>query len=60
MRKTFSQQSEDKIFNFPKCYWSYDNEQSKMIKNIDVYKDLGEQLIKNVFDGYNSTIFAYG
>ena len=31
-----------------------------MLKNIDVYQDLGEELIKNVFEGYNSTIFAYG
>jgi kinesin family member 13 len=52
---------EKKKFNLNYCFWSMPNDKNKEIDdNNKVYKKLGESCIKNVEEGYNSTIFAYG
>ena len=55
-----SGQEEPKDYAFDKCFWSHDGEGRKLEANVDVYEDVGKELLNNAFTGFNATIFAYG
>lgn len=51
----------EKEFLFPMCLWSHSNENGKKIySNVDLFNDVGLELIGNAFEGFNATVFAYG
>ncbi|XP_059352577.1 kinesin-like protein unc-104 [Daphnia carinata] len=49
-----------KSFNFDYSYWSHDPQDSNFAPQINVYKDIGEEMLDHAFEGYNVCIFAYG
>lgn len=62
----------EKSFAFDHSYWSFDgfktepsgylspSKGSNYIDQKRIYSDLGSQIVKNAFDGFNATLFAYG
>jgi len=51
----------DSKYKFDRCYWSHSNGGGKTIfSNKDLFNDVGVELLNNSYDGFNSTIFAYG
>ncbi|XP_031569292.1 kinesin-like protein KIF16B isoform X2 [Actinia tenebrosa] len=49
-----------KDFSFDYSYWSADSNSSHFVTQQQVYNDLGTDVVKSAFEGYNSCIFAYG
>ncbi|KAK3710528.1 hypothetical protein QZH41_009354, partial [Actinostola sp. cb2023] len=49
-----------KDFSFDYSYWSADDTSNHFVTQQKVYKDLGTDVVKSAFEGYNSCIFAYG
>lgn len=53
-----------KTFTFDHCFGEENASplQEKEAKNVqlEIYKVVGEKLVKNAFDGFNCCIFAYG
>ncbi|KAF2460013.1 hypothetical protein BDY21DRAFT_281451 [Lineolata rhizophorae] len=49
-----------KTFAFDKSYWSFDRNDSHFAGQNDLFRDLGQPLLQNAFQGYNNCIFAYG
>lgn len=48
-------------YKYDRCFWSHGNVDGKKIfTNKDLFNDVGVELLSNVYEGYNSTIFAYG
>jgi hypothetical protein len=56
---------------FDHCYWSYDGYKSletglleatdkRYASQRKLFDDLGLEILRNTFEGYNSTIFTYG
>lgn len=70
--KSISPETSDKVFAFDHSYWSFDGYQvepngylapedgSRYCDQRKVYDDLGSDIIRNAFDGYNACILAYG
>ncbi|XP_042353439.1 LOW QUALITY PROTEIN: kinesin-like protein KIF1A [Plectropomus leopardus] len=55
------QPKENKSFNFDFSYWSHTTpEDINYASQIQVYKDIGEEMLLHAFEGYNVCIFAYG
>ncbi|KAM6963342.1 kinesin-like protein KIF1A [Aplochiton taeniatus] len=55
------QPKENKSFNFDYSYWSHTTpEDSNFASQLQVYKDIGEEMLLHAFEGYNVCIFAYG
>ncbi|KAN0037910.1 hypothetical protein ACTA71_000081 [Dictyostelium dimigraforme] len=51
---------DEKSFSFDYSYWSYDSNDSHFASQSTVYNDLGKEVLKNAWDGFNCSIFAYG
>uniref|UniRef100_A0A8C6NVM1 plus-end-directed kinesin ATPase n=1 Tax=Nothobranchius furzeri TaxID=105023 RepID=A0A8C6NVM1_NOTFU len=52
---------ENKSFNFDYSYWSHTTpEDINYASQMQVYKDIGEEMLLHAFEGYNVCIFAYG
>lgn len=62
---------EPKTFAFDFSYWSHDGfkegpdgeliaTSDKYATQLMVFKDLGQDVLNSAYDGYNSTLFAYG
>uniref|UniRef100_A0A2R5LPK0 Putative kinesin-like protein n=1 Tax=Ornithodoros turicata TaxID=34597 RepID=A0A2R5LPK0_9ACAR len=49
-----------KEFTFDYSYWSVDNKDPHFVDQEQVFKDLGQEVVDNAFQGYNACIFAYG
>ncbi|XP_067900408.1 kinesin-like protein KIF16B isoform X4 [Heterodontus francisci] len=49
-----------KTFTYDYSYWSADCRSPKFVSQERVFKDLGTDLLKAAFEGYNACIFAYG
>lgn len=50
-----------KDFKFHRCYWSVDDSQGKPpVNNMFIFNDIGKQILNQIYEGYNATIFAYG
>ncbi|XP_078801659.1 kinesin-like protein KIF1A isoform X17 [Oryzias latipes] len=50
-----------KSFNFDYSYWSHTSpEDVNYASQMQVYKDIGEEMLLHAFEGYNVCIFAYG
>ena len=47
-------------FTFDHAYWSHDPGDAHFVTQAEVDKDLGQDVVKNAFDGYNVCVFAYG
>ncbi|KAL3055159.1 hypothetical protein OYC64_017959 [Pagothenia borchgrevinki] len=55
------QPKENKSFNFDYSYWSHTTpEDISFASQLQVYKDIGEEMLLHAFEGYNVCIFAYG
>uniref|UniRef100_A0A3B4AQR0 Kinesin-like protein n=1 Tax=Periophthalmus magnuspinnatus TaxID=409849 RepID=A0A3B4AQR0_9GOBI len=55
------QPKENKSFNFDFSYWSHTTpEDINYASQVQVYKDIGEEMLLHAFEGYNVCIFAYG
>ncbi|XP_061097068.1 kinesin-like protein KIF1A [Conger conger] len=55
------QPKENKSFNFDFSYWSHTSpEDINYASQLQVYKDIGEEMLLHAFEGYNVCIFAYG
>lgn len=49
-----------KEFTFDYSYWSVDSRDPHFVGQEQVFKDLGQEVVDNAFEGYNACIFAYG
>ncbi|XP_048586357.1 kinesin-like protein KIF16B isoform X2 [Nematostella vectensis] len=49
-----------KDFSFDYSYWSADERSRHFVNQERVFKDLGTDVVKAAFEGYNACIFAYG
>ncbi|XP_056156511.1 kinesin-like protein KIF1C isoform X2 [Lampris incognitus] len=50
-----------KNFTFDYSYWSHTTaEDPNFASQLQVYKDIGEEMLLHAFEGYNVCIFAYG
>lgn len=70
--KSVTPEQGEKAFAFDYSYWSFDGYQiesngyfsptkeSNYCDQKRIYDDLGADLLKNAFDGYNACILAYG
>lgn len=48
-------------YKYDKCYWSHSNDGGHtLFTNVDLMQDVGTELLANTYEGFNSTIFAYG
>lgn len=48
-------------FGFHRCYYSTDDSMGHPpINNQQVFTDIGKEILDQMYQGYNSTIFAYG
>nr|XP_043899386.1 kinesin-like protein KIF1A isoform X5 [Solea senegalensis] len=55
------QAKDNKSFNFDYSYWSHTTpEDINYASQMQVYKDIGEEMLLHAFEGYNVCIFAYG
>ncbi|KAI7809903.1 kinesin-like protein KIF1A isoform X7 [Triplophysa rosa] len=55
------QPKDNKSFNFDYSYWSHTTpEDINYACQMQVYKDIGEEMLLHAFEGYNVCIFAYG
>ncbi|XP_004542723.1 kinesin-like protein KIF1A isoform X4 [Maylandia zebra] len=55
------QPKENKSFNFDFSYWSHTTpEDVNYASQMQVYRDIGEEMLLHAFEGYNVCIFAYG
>ncbi|XP_066565235.1 kinesin-like protein KIF1A isoform X1 [Amia ocellicauda] len=55
------QPKENKSFNFDYSYWSHTSpEDINYASQVQVYRDIGEEMLHHAFEGYNVCIFAYG
>uniref|UniRef100_A0A3Q1IC01 plus-end-directed kinesin ATPase n=1 Tax=Anabas testudineus TaxID=64144 RepID=A0A3Q1IC01_ANATE len=53
------QPKENKSFNFDFSYWSHTTD-INYASQMQVYRDIGEEMLLHAFEGYNVCIFAYG
>jgi len=64
-------EKEDKKFTFDHSYWSHDNfmeDENQMLQPTSdkydgqqkVFDDVGQGVLKNAYDGFNTSLFAYG
>lgn len=51
---------QEKSFAFDHSYWSFDNTDPNYASQQTLFNDLGTEVIKNSWEGYNCCIFAYG
>ncbi|XP_067369457.1 kinesin-like protein KIF1A isoform X16 [Channa argus] len=55
------QAKDNKSFNFDYSYWSHTSPADvNYASQMQVYKDIGEEMLLHAFEGYNVCIFAYG
>ncbi|XP_074492652.1 kinesin-like protein KIF1A isoform X16 [Sebastes fasciatus] len=55
------QLKDNKSFNFDYSYWSHTSpEDINYASQMQVYKDIGVEMLQHAFEGYNVCIFAYG
>ncbi|VDL74929.1 unnamed protein product [Nippostrongylus brasiliensis] len=59
---TISGSTPDKChsFNFDHSYWSYSKDDAHFASQVQVYQELGVEMLEHAFEGYNVCIFAYG
>lgn len=49
-----------KEFTFDHSYWSVDENDAHFVDQDQVFADLGQDVVTDALQGYNSCIFAYG
>ncbi|XP_062251411.1 kinesin-like protein KIF1A isoform X4 [Platichthys flesus] len=55
------QPKDNKSYNFDYSYWSHTGpEDVNYASQVQVYRDIGEEMLLHAFEGYNVCIFAYG
>lgn len=53
--------NEMKKFGFHRCYYSTDDAMGHApVNNAFLFDDIGKEVLNNIYQGYNATIFAYG
>lgn len=55
-----SDDGETKEFTFDYSYWSFQAKDDKFASQELIFSDLGEGIVFDAIEGYNSCIFAYG
>ena len=56
-----AKEEEPRKFAFHKAYYSTDDAMGHPpVSNKEVFQDIGREILDCIYDGYNSTIFAYG
>ncbi|KAH9425004.1 hypothetical protein DERP_009229 [Dermatophagoides pteronyssinus] len=53
-------ENQSKTFTFDYSYWSHEPNDPNFIDQWKVYQDIGIEMLKHSFEGYNVCIFAYG
>ena len=68
----YNEKKVNKTFGFDYCFWSHDGFQNQLdgysasilnsnyADQLFVYEKIGKNLLTNIIEGYNSTLFAYG
>ncbi|GMG20431.1 unnamed protein product [Ambrosiozyma monospora] len=51
---------EPKLFEFDRCYNSFDDTSACYASQLNVFKNTGEKMVNNTLEGFNSCILAYG
>ncbi|KAF2075782.1 hypothetical protein CYY_002915 [Polysphondylium violaceum] len=51
---------DEKSFTFDHSYWSFNSDDSHFATQKTVFDDLGVEVLKNAWEGFNCSIFAYG
>jgi len=51
---------DEKKFTFDHSYWSFDSNDAHFANQKTVFDDLGVEVLKNAWEGFNCSIFAYG
>ena len=51
---------QQKKYSFDHCFWSIDPKNPKFSSQEGVFNALGENFLKNSFQGYNGCVLAYG
>ncbi|EGC38876.1 hypothetical protein DICPUDRAFT_93725 [Dictyostelium purpureum] len=51
---------DEKSFTFDHSYWSFNQSDPHFASQATVYNDLGKEVLKNAWEGFNCSIFAYG
>ena len=49
-----------KEFEYEFCFWSHDDRQENFVDQTGVFDALGRRVFQTAWDGYHSTLFAYG
>eukprot|EP00741_Cyanophora_paradoxa_P015133 tig00020848_g14604.t1 len=57
---TDPESGEARTFTFDHSYWSHDKESANFATQDTVFKDLGQDVLENAWQGYNASLFAYG
>lgn len=53
--------AEVKKFGFHRCYYSTDDTMGHPpVNNSFLFNDIGKEILDHIYQGYNSTVFAYG
>lgn len=55
-----SAQEDIKRFTFDHSYWSCEKSDKHYVGQHTVFRDLGSEVLKSAFDGFNACVFAYG
>lgn len=59
-KSALSEKGKPHSFTFDHSYWSHDPQDLRFVGQATVFNDLGQDVVKNAFDGYNVCVFAYG
>ena len=49
-----------KVFDFDKCFWSYEENSSNYADQETVFQTIGSDIVENVLNGISSCCFSYG
>lgn len=51
---------QERTFSYDYSYWSHDENSPNFASQETVFNDIGRLIINNAFEGYNTSLFAYG
>lgn len=47
-------------FTFDYSFWSHDDKDENFVNQKDIFEDMGQWILSNVYKGYNCSLLAYG
>ena len=51
---------QERSFNYDYSFWSHDEKSTGHANQEQVFQDIGIRIVDNAFQGYNTSLFAYG